>query len=59
MLYTNLMGTTNQKRVIDLQRIKRMEFKIITKEHQQTMKERKRRKDQRKTSKTTTKEVTI
>ena len=41
----------NQKPVIDTQRIKRNESKYITKESQQTVKESKRRKDQRETKK--------
>jgi len=58
MLYTNLIVTTNQKLLIDMQRIKRKESKYVTKESQQSMKESKRRKDQRKTTKTMTKQVT-
>ena len=42
-LYINLMIHTNQKPVIDMQRIKRKESNYITKESQQTMKESKRR----------------
>ena len=38
MLYTNLMVNINQKPTIDMQRIKRKEFKSITKESQQTWK---------------------
>ena len=55
-LYTNLMVTTNQKLEIDMQRIKRKESKYITKESQQTMKKQ-RRKDQRKCTKITKKQV--
>ena len=40
--------TTNQKRVIDMQKIESKESKYISEENQQTMGERKRRKDQRK-----------
>ena len=56
ILYGNLMVTTNQEPVIDIQRIKRKESKYITKESQLTMKEGK--KDQRKIIKTMTKQVT-
>ena len=41
-----------------MQKIKHKEPKDITKENQQTVKESKIRKDQRKTTKTTTKQVT-
>ena len=34
MLYINRMVTTNQKRVIDMQKIKSKESKYITKENQ-------------------------
>ena len=54
--YTNLMVTTNQK-LIHMQRIKRKKYKYITKENQQTMKDRKTGKDQRKSSETNTKQV--
>ena len=40
-----------------MQRIKGKKSKYITKEKQQTMKERKTRKDQRKSSGTTTKQI--
>ena len=40
-----------------MQRIKRKKSKYITKENQQTMTERKTRKDQRKSSEITTKQV--
>ena len=56
MLFTNLMVTTNQKPVIDMQKIKRKESKYITKEGQQIMRqESKRRKEQERTTKTTIK----
>ena len=56
MLYVNLMVTTNQKPVIDMQKIKRKESKYITKEGQQIMRqESKRRKEQERTTKTTIK----
>ena len=59
MLYTNLMVTTNQKPLIDVQKIKRKEFNDITKESQKTMREKsKSRKEQRGTTETTTKQVT-
>jgi len=58
MLYTNQIVITNKKPVMDMQRIKRKESKYITKESQQTMKESKRRKDQRKTTKITSKQIT-
>ena len=51
MLYTNLMVITNQKPLINKQRIKRKKSKHITKGNQKTMKKRKIRKDQRKSSK--------
>ena len=52
------MVTTNQKTVIDMQKIKSKEPKYITKENQQTMKDRRRTKDLKKITKTTTKQVT-
>ena len=53
------MVTTKQKTKIDMLKIKRKESKYIIKESQQTMREQsKRRKDQRRTIKTTTKQVT-
>ena len=58
MLYANLMATTNQKLLISIQRIQRKKSNYTIIENQQTMKERKRRKDWRKATKTTTKEVT-
>ena len=51
MLCTDLMVSTNPKPLINTQRIKRNKFKYITKENQKTMKERKTRKVQRKSSK--------
>ena len=57
MLYANLVVTTNQKPVIDMQRIKRKESKYVTRETQQTMKEGKRRKETEKSIETTTKRV--
>ena len=53
MLFINLMVTTNQKPVINIQKIKRKESKYITKESQQNMKKSKRKNNQRKTTKTT------
>ena len=50
MLYTNLKVTTNQKPVIDMQKIKRKESKYTTKECQQTTREEGKR---RRTTKTT------
>lgn len=51
-LYTNLIIlTTNQKPLINMQRTKRMRSKYTIKENHQTMKIRKIRKDQRKSSK--------
>lgn len=48
MSHTNLMVSTDQKPVTDKQRLKRYEeSKYITKEDQQSMKESKRRKDQK------------
>ena len=44
MLHTSLMGTTNQKPLIDMQRIKRKKYKYIITETHQTMKKRKIRK---------------
>ena len=38
-LYVNLMGPTNQKPVIDMQKIKRKESKCFIEERQQTMRE--------------------
>ena len=52
------MVIANQKRLTDMQRIKRQESKYITEESEQTRKKSKRRKDQRKTIETTTKQVT-
>lgn len=48
LLYMNLMATTNQKSVIDTQKIMRKESKHNTIEsHQTTRKERKRRRKNR------------
>ena len=60
MLYMKLMVTTHQKPVIDMQKkIKRKVSKYITKESQQTMREEgKRKKEQRRTTRTTIKQVT-
>ena len=59
MLYTNLMVTTNQKPAIHTQRIKRKQFNYITKESHQTVEEEsKTRKDQKRSIKTTTKQIT-
>ena len=59
MLNTNLIVTTNQKLVIDMQKIKKKESKYITKVSQQTMREEsKRRNNHGRTTKTTTKQVT-
>ena len=41
MLYIYLMVITNQKPLLNMQRIKRKKSKYITKENQQTMKDRK------------------
>ena len=58
MLYINVMVTTNQKPVIDMEKIKRKESKYITKESQQTMREEsRRRKEHRRTTKTIIKQV--
>ena len=47
-----MMVTTNQKPVIDTQRLKKKESKYITKENQLIMREKnKKRKEQRKTTK--------
>ena len=54
MLYTNLMVTTDQKPVTDMQKIKRKESKYITKENQQAIREG----SKRITTKTTIKQVT-
>ena len=57
MLYTNLTVTTNQKPVIDMQKIKRKESKYI--QRKPTNHDRsKRRKEQERTTKTTIKQVT-
>ena len=42
------MGTMYEKPLINIQRIKRKESKYVTKENQQNMKDRKTRKDKRK-----------
>ena len=52
MLYINLMVTTNQKPVTNMQKIKRKESKDNSIESQQIMKKSKSRKDQRRTTKT-------
>jgi len=58
MLYINLTVTTNQKPVIDMQKIKRKESTYITKESQQTLREEtKRRKEQKRTTKTAINQV--
>ena len=58
MLYIHLMVTTNQKPVLAMQKIKRKEYKHISKEsHQITREESQRRKKER-TTKTTIKQVT-
>lgn len=50
----NLMGTTNQISIKDTQKIKRKEYKHNTEEsHQITKEESRRRKEQRRTTKTT------
>ena len=54
-LYTNLMVTTNHKPLIDTQRIKTKKSKYIIIENHQIMKDRKTRKDLRKSSETTAK----
>ena len=56
-LDTNLMVTTNQKPLINMQRIKRKESKYIIEENQQNMKETETGKDQRTSSQTTTEQV--
>ena len=43
ILYINLMVITNQKPIIDMQKIKRKQSKYITKESQQIMREENRR----------------
>ena len=63
MLYVgiiyNIMVTTNQKSIIDMQKLKKKKCKYITKESQQTVREKNNRgKDQRRATKTTTKQVT-
>ena len=58
MSYINLMVTTNQKLVIDMQRIKRKESKFITKVSQKTMREETKRKNEQRTTKTNRKQVT-
>ena len=47
-LYTNLMVAKNQKTIIDIQRVRRKEYKYDIKGNQQTMKEKKSRMDQKK-----------
>ena len=57
-IYMNPMVTTNQKPTIDTQKLRRKELKHTTKEnHQITMGETKRRNEQRRTTKTTGKQV--
>ena len=52
MLYTNLMISTNQKLLIDMQKIKSKESKYITKESQQIMREESNgRREQKRTTK--------
>lgn len=43
MLYTNPIIITNKKPVIDMQKLKTKEYKYITKENQQTMREESKR----------------
>ena len=57
MLYINLIVATNRKLVIDMYTIKRKECKYNTKESQQTMKDKKNRKEKRRTKKATIKQV--
>ena len=55
----NLMVTTNQKPITHTQKIKRKKYKCNTKEnHQLTGEETKRRKEQRRATKTTRKQFT-
>ena len=58
MLYINLMINTHLKLVIKMEKIKTGKSKYITKESQQTMTEESRRKEQRRITKTITKQVT-
>ena len=44
-LYTGLMVTIYQQKLINMQSIKRKKYKYITKENEQTMKKRKTRDD--------------
>ena len=59
LLYMNLMVITNQKPIINTQKIKRKETKHNIKESHQTTREenKRRRKEQRKTTKTHRKKV--
>ena len=58
--YINLMVTTNQKPTIDTQKLGRKDYKHTIKENHQTIREKtkRRRKVQRRTAKTTRKQVT-
>ena len=54
LLYVNLMVTTKQKSIVNIQKIKRKEYKHTTKENHQTTKEenKRRRSEQRGNTKT-------
>jgi len=54
--YTNLMAISGKKPVIDMQKIKRKESKHITKESQQIMREKSKRRKEQRTTKTTIKQ---
>ena len=54
----NLMVTTNQKPIIDTQKIKRKEPKHNTKENDQTTREKTKRKEQRRSTKKARKQFT-
>ena len=59
LLYINLPVTTNQKSIIDTHTGRRKEFKHNTKDsHQITREENKRRKEQKRTTKITSKQFT-
>ena len=57
MSYTNLMATTHQKPVIDMQEIRRKKSKYITKKNPTNHERREQEKKEQRTTKTTIKQV--
>ena len=57
MLYVNLMVTTKQKPIVDMQKTMRMKYKHNTKGNHQTTREESKRREQRGTTITTRKQT--